>query len=210
MKNIILNDLIKRHPALSPVKDDIERAYLILKGCCDNGGRIFVCGNGGSSSDAEHIVGELLKSFKKKRPIDEKIKKSLSCLGDEAEMLGGLLEGALPAYSLNSQTAIMTAFANDCSWDAVFAQQLYGLGKSGDCLIALSTSGNSKNCAYAVLLAKAMGISTISLTGMGGGKMKALSDCTVAVPEVETYKVQELHLPVYHYVCEEIEKHFFG
>ena len=207
--NAILEELVARYPDLSGSLVDIENAFALLKKCYKNGGRVFVCGNGGSSSDSEHIVGELLKSFKKHRPIDSEIYEKLGEFAEGGAFLREKLEGALPAYSLNSQTGIMTAFANDKAWDAVFAQQLYGLGKKGDCLIALSTSGNSKNCVYAVLTAKAMEMSAISLTGVGGGKLKRYSDVTVAVPQRETYKVQELHLPVYHALCAMLEEEFF-
>ena len=208
MKNAILDELVTKYPALAECRADIESAFELLCRCYNSGGRVFVCGNGGSSSDAEHIVGELLKSFKKHRPINPDVYDKLYDTED-GKYLCELLEGALPAYSLNSQTAIMTAYANDKAWDAVYAQQLLGLGRAGDVLIALSTSGNSKNCVLAITLAQAMGISTLSLTGRGGGKMKELSDCTVAVPECETYKVQELHLPVYHALCAMLEEEFF-
>ena len=205
----LLEELIKAYPKLQGCRDSIENAFLILKNCFEKGGRVFVCGNGGSSSDSEHIVGELLKSFKKYRSIEKTVYDTLKDFGDAGMYLCEKLEGALPAYSLNSQTGIMTAFANDKSWDATFAQQLYGLGTSGDCLICLSTSGNSKNCVYAVLVAKAKDISSIALTGEAGGKLKELSDEAICVPEVETYKVQELHLPVYHCLCAMLEEEFF-
>ena len=210
MTSCILDELIERYPTLEVCREDIEGAFALLRDCYKSGGRVFVCGNGGSACDAEHIVGELMKCFKAKRPIDPDICANLRALGAEGVALCEKLEGALPAVSLNSQTGIMTAFANDKSWDAVFAQQLYGLGNAGDCLISLSTSGNSKNCIYAALVARAMGISAISLTGAGGGELKLRSDCTVAVPESETYRVQELHLPVYHCLCAMLEEEFFG
>lgn len=206
----ILVELIKKYPQLQVCVADIENAFLLLKNCFENGGRVFTCGNGGSSSDSEHIVGELLKSFKKYRPIDKAIYENLQSFGEDGAYLCEKLEGALPAYSLNSQTGIMTAFANDKSWDATFAQQLYGLGQKGDCLLTLSTSGNSKNCVYAILVGKAKGVSSIALTGVGGGKLKQVADCTIAVPETETYKVQELHLPVYHCLCAMLEEEFFN
>lgn len=205
----ILVELIKKYPQLECCKDDIEKAFLTIKKCFETGGHLFICGNGGSSSDSEHIVGELLKSFKKHRPIDKTVCETLQGFGEEGAYLCEMLEGSLPAYSLNSQTAIMTAFANDKSWDATFAQQLYGLGKQDDCLLTLSTSGNSQNCVYAVLVAKAKGLSSIALTGVGGGKLKAVADCTIAVSEKETYKVQELHLPIYHCLCAMLEEEFF-
>ena len=212
MKNTtkdILEELTIKYPQLKGCILDIERAFILLKDCFKKGGRLFVCGTGGSSSDSEHIVGELLKSFKKRRPIQKEIYEKLQSLGKDGAYLCEKLEGALPAYSLNSQVSIMTAFANDKAWDATYAQELYGLGKKGDCLITLSTSGNSQNCVYAACIAKAKGISSIALTGEGGGKLKEYSDCTIAVPEKETYKVQELHLPVYHCLCAMLEEEFF-
>lgn len=205
----VFEETISRYPLLTSCRDDVLRAFDILKNCFLNGGRLFVCGNGGSSSDCEHIVGELLKSFKKKRRIDEDVCAKLRSFGEEGEFLCEKLEGSFPAYSLISQTGVMTAFANDKSWEATFAQEVYGLGKSGDCLLCLSTSGNSKNCVYAALVAKAKSISVISMTGLGGGKLGKISDCAIAVPETETYKVQELHLPVYHCLCAMLEEEFF-
>lgn len=206
---IILEELIKTYPQLQGCRSDIENAFLVLKTCFENSGRVFTCGNGGSSSDSEHIVGELLKSFKKHRPIDKAFYEKLQAFGEDGAYLCEKLEGSLPAYSLNSQTGIITAFANDKSWDATFAQQLYGLGQQGDCLMTLSTSGNSKNCVYSVLVAKAKAIKTIAFTGVSGGKLSEISDVCIKVPETETYKVQELHLPVYHCLCAMLEEEMF-
>ena len=208
--NKIFDELFIRYPVLETQKENILKAYSILEETFNNGGSLFVCGNGGSSADSEHIVGELLKSFKIYRPINKDITENLKQFGEDGVYLSEKLEGALPAYSLNSQTAILTAFANDKSWDTSYAQQLYGLAKKGDCLIALSTSGNSKNCLYSIYLSKAKGIKSISFTGDGGGNMGKYSDCNIAVPEIETYKVQELHLPVYHCLCAMLENEFFG
>ncbi len=205
----IFEELFERYPRLVVCRIEIENAFLLLKKCFQRGGTVFVCGNGGSSSDSEHIVGELLKNFKKYRAIEKETYDNLQEFGEDGAYLREKLEGALPAYCLNSQTGIMTAFANDKAWEATFAQQLYGLGKKGDCLICLSTSGNSKNCVYATMVAKAKGLSSISLTGKKGGKLKEYCDCTIAVPEMETYKVQELHLPVYHCLCAMLEEEFF-
>lgn len=206
---IILEELIKTYPQLRVCATDIENAFLILKNCFENDGRVFTCGNGGSSSDSEHIVGELLKSFKKHRPIDKAIYEKLRSFGEDGAYLCEKLEGAFPAYSLNSQTGIMTAFANDKSWDATFAQQLYGLGAQGDCLLTLSTSGNSKNCAYTAIVAKMKGIKVIALTGEQESRLSEISDVCIKVPETETYKVQELHLPIYHCLCAMLEEEFF-
>ena len=205
----IYDELFERYPALKGMKENVLKAFELIKSTYTNGGRLYCGGNGGSSSDCEHIVGELLKSFKKHRAVDEKIASTLSSYGEDGEYLLSKLEGALPAMSLISQTGILTAFANDKSWDTAIAQQLYGLGKQGDCLVVLSTSGNSKNCVYAVMVAKAKGIKTIAFTGETGGKLKELCDETLCVPETETYKVQELHLPIYHCLCAMLEEEFF-
>ena len=205
----IYDELFERYPALNGIKGNVLRAFELIKSTYENGGGVYCGGNGGSSSDCEHIVGELLKSFKKHRAIDEKTAGNLSNYGEDGAYLLSKLEGSLSATSLISQTGVLTAFANDKSWDTAIAQQLYGLGKQGDCLIVLSTSGNSKNCVYAVMVAKAKGLKTIAFTGETGGKLKDLCDETLCVPEVETYKVQELHLPLYHCLCAMLEEEFF-
>lgn len=205
----IYEELFERYPVLNGIKENILKAFEVIQSTYEEGGSLYCAGNGGSSSDCEHIVGELLKSFKKCRAVDEKTANSLSSYGEDGQYILSKLEGSLPATSLISQTGILTAFANDKSWDTAIAQQLYGLGKQGDCLVVLSTSGNSKNCVYAVLVAKAKGIKTIAFTGMTGGKLKDICDVAICVPEMETYKVQELHLPIYHCLCAMLEEEFF-
>ncbi len=205
----IYEELFERYPVLTPVQANILNMFEIIKATYENGGILYCAGNGGSSSDSEHIVGELLKSFKKHRTIDEEISNNLRVFGEDGAYVLSKLDGALPAISLISQTGILTAFANDKSWDTAIAQQLYGLGKKDDCLLVLSTSGNSKNCVYAVLVAKAKGIKTIAFAGNSGGKLKEMCDECICVPERETYKVQELHLPVYHCLCAMLEEEFF-
>ena len=205
----IYEELFERYPVLEGIKTNVLNMFEIVNETYQNGGTLYCAGNGGSSSDSEHIVGELLKSFKKERGVDENIESSLLNYGEDGAYLLSKLEGSLPAVSLISQTGIITAFANDKSWDTAVAQQLYGLGKSGDCLLVLSTSGNSKNCVYAVLLAKAKGIKTVAFTGEGGGRLKEICDECICVPERETYKVQELHLPIYHCFCAMLEEEFF-
>ncbi len=205
----IYEELFERYPVLSGIKENILKAFEVIKSTYEQGGSLYCAGNGGSSSDCEHIVGELLKSFKKCRAVDEKTANNLSNYGEDGQYILSKLEGSLPATSLISQTGILTAFANDKSWDTAIAQQLYGLGKQGDCLVVLSTSGNSKNCVYAVLVAKAKGIKTIAFTGVTGGKLKDICDISICVPEIETYKVQELHLPIYHCLCAMLEEEFF-
>ena len=206
----IYDELFRRYPVLSSIKHSVLNAFEILKQTYEKGGMLFCGGNGGSSADCEHIVGELLKSFKKRREVDSKTAVELHKFGEDGDYLLSKLEGSLPAVSLISQTGILTAFANDKSWDTALAQQLYGLGKNGDTLIVLSTSGNSKNCLYAVLVAKAKGIKTIAFTGKTGGKLSTVCDECICVPEVETYKVQELHLPIYHCLCAMLEEEFFN
>lgn len=201
--NAIIDELYFRYPELKPCEAAITGAFDILLECFRHGGKVLVCGNGGSASDSEHIVGELLKKFKKHRDIDgvvaAKLPPGLACK----------LEGSLPAISLVSMSGIITAFANDVAWETAFAQQVYGLGKAGDVLIALSTSGNSANCVNAALVAKAKGMKVISMTGEGGGRLGIEADAAIAVPERETYKIQELHLPVYHALCAAIEEELF-
>ena len=205
----ILNELINRYPELKSVENDILSAYRIAENAYKNGKKLFVCGNGGSASDSEHIVGELMKKFRKQRKIDKKVYDNLGLFGDDGKRLQMTLEGALPAISLTSHIALTTAFSNDREPSAVFAQQLYGLANEEDVLIAISTSGNSENCVLATITAKAKGLKTIALTGEKESKLSGLCDVTVKVPETETFKVQELHLPVYHALCAMLEEEFF-
>ena len=199
----ILDELYVRYPQLTGCKGEIAEALDLLLMCYKGGGKVLTCGNGGSAADAEHIVGELLKKFRKHRDIDSAIAAKIP------PELVAKLEGVLPAVSLVSLSGILTAFANDVAWETAFAQQVYGLGSPGDVLIALSTSGNSANCVNAALVAKAKGMRVVSMTGAGGGKLGSLSDATIKVPETETYKIQELHLPIYHALCAELEGALF-
>lgn len=195
-----MKELYERYPALKECKDDIDNALNLLIDTYKNGKKVLVCGNGGSAADSEHIVGELMKGFMLKREIsDERI----------PEELRNNLQGALPAISLVSQSGVMTAFINDVEPDMMYAQLVYGYAKEGDLLICLSTSGNSKNCVNAAKVAKCTGVNVLSLTGEKESKLSEISDCTVKVPETETFKVQEYHLPVYHYLCDMTEKYFF-
>ena len=199
----ILAQLFDRYPQLEVCGTAIQTAFDILHACYRNGGKTLVCGNGGSAADAEHIVGELMKSFMRRRPLNRELAAQLP---DE---LASKLEGALPAVSLVSMSGIITAFANDVAWETAFAQQVVGLGRSGDTLVALSTSGNSVNCVSATLAARAMGIRVVSFTGQHGGRLSEIADAAIKVPETETYKVQELHLPVYHAICAALEAALF-
>lgn len=206
---LILDDLISRYPVLEPVKDNIADAYNALEKCFSKGNKLLICGNGGSSADSAHIVGVLMKSFIKKRPIGTHMCKNLegSVNGD---YLCQKLEGALPAISLCENQSLITAFANDVDPLLSFAQALYGIGKAGDVFIAISTSGNAKNCLYAAEVANAMDIKTIALTGKTGGALAKESDIAIIVPCNETYKIQELHLPIYHTLALMLEEYFWG
>ena len=205
----ILDELVMRYPQLSVTKDDILKAYLILENAYKNNKKVLICGNGGSAADSEHIVGELMKRFKKDRTLNKDIYDKLSKLGDEGLKLQKSLDESLRAIALTSHISLSTAFANDKEPKAVFAQQLYGLGDEGDVLISISTSGNSENCVLATALSKAMNIKSISLTGKYDSKLSSISDVTIKAPETEVYKVQELHLPIYHCLCAMLEEEFF-
>lgn len=206
----MLDSLTERYPVLSACENETEKLAEALIGCYKNGGKLLVCGNGGSAADAEHIVGELMKGFCRKRPLDENEKAELERYGEDGVMLANKLQSALPAISLFNETSLITAYSNDEDPSLIYAQQVYALGKPGDVLLCISTSGNSENACLAVPAAKARGMTVAALTGKTGGKLKNICDICIAVPETETYKVQELHLPVYHAVCLCLEEEFFG
>ena len=208
--NMILTQLIERYPCLANIKGEIETAYELLITCFEAGHRLYLCGNGGSAADSEHMAGELLKCFKIPRPMPDDFKAKLSAYGEDGEMLANNLEGGLPVVSLTGHVAFSTAFQNDNTPALVFAQQVNAYGQEGDVLVAFSTSGNSKNCIYAAICAKARGMKVITLTGGTGGKLAPMSDVAVIVPAKETYQVQELHLPVYHCLCAMLEEQVFG
>lgn len=206
----ILDQLVERYPALAPLHVNIFEAFKAIAKTYNNGGTLFICGNGGSAADAEHIVGELMKSFKKKRPVEEKIQESLiQMFGESGKILGETLEGGLPAVSLCSHISLKSAVANDTDPANIYAQQLFALGRAGDSLLAISTSGNAENCMRAAMIAKLTGMNIIALTGEKGGRLKEIADVTVNVPARETYLVQELHLPVYHCLCAMLEEELF-
>jgi len=207
--NMILDELIIRYPVLAGQKENIQKAYELCESAYKTGHKTLVCGNGGSAADSEHIVGELMKCFKKKRPIPAAISEALAAYGEEGKRLQCTLEGSLRSVSLTSHIALSTAFANDKDPAVNFAQQLYGLGDQDDVLLSISTSGNSENCVLATVTAKVLGLHTIALTGMKGSKLSSLADVTIQVPETETFKVQELHLPIYHALCAMLEEEFF-
>ena len=208
----LLDELFQRYPALKACEKDITGALALMNEAYRSGGKILVCGNGGSCADAQHIVGELMKGFLLKRPMTAAQKNAFEeALGKEdAEAFASRLQRGIPAISLDGMNALFTAYPNDADAAYVYAQAVFGYGKPGDLLIGISTSGNSKNVVLAAKAAKALGVRTVALTGARESALSELCDVTVRVPETETFKVQELHLPVYHYLCAEMEKTFFG
>ena len=206
MARCILESLIKKYPVLQASKDEIWDAYEVLLECYKNGGKVLICGNGGSAADCDHIVGELMKGFMKKRPIDASLAKAIDADG---EAFSDKLQGGLPAINLTAHAALVAAVGNDLGGDVVYAQQVMGYGRAGDVLLGISTSGNADNVSKAVRVAKAMGMKTIGLTGIGGGKLYSLCDVTIRVSADSTPDIQELHLPVYHALCSMIESEFF-
>ncbi|MDP2337356.1 MAG: SIS domain-containing protein [Bacteroidota bacterium] len=209
--NFFLDELIGRYPQLAPVKNEIQKAGEYLIDCYQQGKKLLVCGNGGSCSDSDHIVGELMKGFEHSRPIAEFLKKQLSEIDEErGKYLAEKLQHGLPAISLTAHSGLITAVANDTDANLIFAQQVVGYGTPGDVLLAISSSGNSQNVVDAIITAKAKGLIVIGLTGETGGKMKAFCDILINVSGRRTAFVQELHLPVYHTLCLMIENHFFG
>ena len=206
-----VDSLIARYPELAVCQNDIIGAYKILESAYANGRKLLVCGNGGSAADSEHVVGELMKEFKLKRKVFANQVDAMKAIDPEmGGYLADNLQGALPAIALTGHSALSTAFMNDSESVLVFAQQVNGYGKAGDVLLGISTSGNSKNVIYAAITAKARGLKVIGLTGEKESRLSKLADCCIQVPETETYKVQEMHLPVYHCLCMMLEEKFFG
>lgn len=206
-----IEDLITRYPELDTVKSDICQAYACLEQCFAHGGKLLTAGNGGSAADAEHVVSELMKGFRMPRRLTEAERDNLreadAALGD---VLAQQLQGALPAIAVTGHSALTTAYMNDCDPRVCFAQQVYGLGQKGDVLLCISTSGNSENILFAAAAARARGMQVIALTGAAENKLLAQSHISIRVPQTETYKIQELHLPVYHCLCSMLEYRFFG
>jgi phosphoheptose isomerase len=207
----ILNELAARHPSLVNIKGEIERSADLITECFKSGGKLLICGNGGSSSDSDHIAGELMKGFEKRRLLSEKFRRDLGEAGGErGDYLAGKLQQGLPAISLAAHSSLMTAVANDIDPDLIFAQQVVSFGTSRDILLAISTSGNSRNVIDAVIVSKAVGMTVIGLTGETGGRMREFCDVLIMIPERNTAFVQELHLPVYHTICRIIESEMFS
>ena len=211
MEYSILNDLVSRYPQLAICKEDVAKVFAVLSESYHNHGKLLICGNGGSAADAEHIVGELMKGFKSPRHLDEVSQSQLKNVDNGlGNLLAKNLQGALPAIALDGHPALTTAYINDCNPLLCFAQQVNGYGREGDVLLGISTSGNSQNIIYAAVTAKAKGMKVVGLTGAKDSKLSESADVCIQVPETETYKVQELHLPVYHCLCLMLEEEFFG
>ena len=200
-----------RHQDLLPLQENIRRVCETLLGVYRSGGKLLVCGNGGSCADGGHIVGELMKGFLLKRPLDPDTQGRLKeDFGDEGALLAEKLQGGLPAISLNAHAALLSAFSNDVDPELVYAQQVMGYAKKGDAVIGISTSGNADNVAYALMAAKTAGAVSVALTGRDGGKIARLADCSLIVPAQETYRIQEYHLAVYHLICAVAESELFS
>lgn len=209
-ENRYLDQLVSRYPVLEPCQSSVLEAFSLIKESYLNGGKLLIAGNGGSAADAEHIVGELMKGFKKRRKIDRQLYDALTAIYPAIDSaLYEQLQKPLPAIALSGHPALTTAYINDCDPQLIFAQQLNGFGCAGDIFLGISTSGNSNNILYAAAVARSKGIKVIGLTGKTYCELEKLSDVCIHVPETETYLVQELHLPVYHCLCLMLEEYFF-
>jgi D-sedoheptulose 7-phosphate isomerase len=207
----MIEDLVIRNPELGAAKNDISRAFELLKNSYENKGKLLICGNGGSAADADHIVGELMKRFSIPRAIPKNFKNTLlSDYGEKGKYMSEKLEGSLPAISLNVHSALISAFANDVDAELIYAQQVVGYGNKEDVLLGTSTSGNAKNVVAAMIVAKAKGMKVLGLVGRDGGEFNKYCDVLINVGGDCTPQIQELHLPVYHVLCQTLEYHFFG
>ncbi len=203
--------LIERYPILAECRQSLIDAYLIMEEAYEGDHKLLIAGNGGSAADSEHIAGELMKRFKTPRPVTPEMAEKLKAIDPvRGADLAKNLERGLMAIPLVAHEALSTAYINDVDGLGVFAQQLFGFGRPGDVFLGISTSGNSKNVMSATVVARALGIKVIGLTGAKGGELAQVADVAVKVPETETYMIQELHLPVYHCWCLMLEDRFFG
>ncbi len=202
--------LLSKHPDLHGILPELHAAYDLLLNCYQRGGQVLICGNGGSASDSEHLVGELMKGYLSARPISSDLRRQLEAAFPETgAYLADHLQGALPTLSLVSQSALITAVANDIAGDMIFAQQVYGYGRPGDVLLAISTSGRSRNVLYAAQVARVRGLSTLGMTGGAGGDLRPTCTLTVCVPRERTADIQEQHLAIYHALCAMLEEALF-
>lgn len=205
-----LTALVEKYPALEALLPDVQRAFDLLAACYRAGGQVLICGNGGSASDAEHVVGELMKGYLSPRPVPAALRQALTdAYPAEGAYLADHLQGGLPAISLASHSALVTAIVNDIAGDMIFAQQVYGYGRPGDVLLAITTSGNSANVLHAVRVARVRGLTTIGFTGRSGGQLATLCDLPLRVPADRTADIQERHLALYHALCAMLEDALF-
>ncbi|MBB3131089.1 D-sedoheptulose 7-phosphate isomerase [Paenibacillus rhizosphaerae] len=205
----IFDQLFAKYPDLAPCRNAVWQAFEAMEASFRQGGKMLLAGNGGSAADCEHVVGELMKGFMLKRSLPQAERDRMLIHGEEGAYIADRLQGALPAISLVSQSALSTAFINDVAADMAMAQQVYGYGRPEDTLVVFSTSGNSANVVRAVQVAKSLGMTTIGLTGRTGGRLKELCDIAVCVPYDGTPDIQERHLPIYHTLCMMLEEAFF-
>lgn len=206
---LLFSELLERYPSLESCKKEILGVVEMLVQNHKDGNKILLCGNGGSSADAEHISGELLKGFMSKREVTGQEREEFLKLGEDGEKLANNLQRGVKALPLGSFQSALTAYINDANPELAYAQLTYSLASQGDVLFVLSTSGNSKNIYYAVLTAKSLGLKIVSLTGSTGGLLKDISDICIRAPEAATFKIQELHLPIYHFICAGVESELF-
>lgn len=209
-KDELISRFCEKNKELAGLLPDIQNAVRTISECYKNNGRVFICGNGGSSSDSAHIVGELLKGFLRKRPLGPELKKRFSSHGELGKLMAEKLQGSLAAIDLTTQQAIISAVANDNDPLLIFAQQLWGLGRTGDVLIGISTSGNAQNVLCTGIAAHELGMISIALTGQNGGKMGEHFNMAIKVPSVWTPEVQEHQIAVYHLLCALVEAEFFN
>jgi D-sedoheptulose 7-phosphate isomerase len=204
-----VRDLVRRLPALATCEKEIEGAIDLLRRSLLAGGKVLVCGNGGSFADSQHLVADLMKGFMSERPVPVADRQRLEALGERGRMIGAVLQGGLPALALGAEGPLATAIANDIEYDMVFAQQLNALGRAGDVLMAISTSGNSASVIHAACVARLRDVAVIALTGRDGGEIAALADIAIRVPADRVFEIQELHLPTYHAIALALEQFFF-
>jgi len=206
-----LTELMTRYPQLACCKEALEQTMELLRNMFRSGGKLLCCGNGGSAADCEHIVGELMKGFLLPRPMTGEMAQTLEAMfPEDAAAFQKAMQRGIPAISLPSQVAVLSAYVNDVDPEYFYAQLVQGYGKKEDVLLCISTSGNSKNVVRAAQMAKALGIRSFALTGGRDCKLDGLCDVVIKVPETETFKVQELHLPVYHFICAQLEEELYG
>jgi D-sedoheptulose 7-phosphate isomerase len=206
-----VDDLVRRLPILIPCQASLEAAIELVANALRQGGKVLVCGNGGSAADSEHLVADLMKGFMHPRPIPESDRARLrEIAGERGDEISAHLQGAFASIALVSQGALTTAIANDVRFDMVFAQQVHGLGRPGDVLLAISTTGNSPSVVNAAHVARLRGMGVVALTGRDGGEVAALADIAIRVPADRVFEIQELHLPVYHALALALEQLFFG